>query len=733
MAQNAIGSLAVILSADVAPATKQLAAFTTNVDKVERRVKRFNAGGRGGIGPAFDRPAVRGGRRGGADGIESLAALGPIGIAAAVGMKALSLAADVAGRAIDMSAEAEKNRIAFESMTGSASAASKVLRELRQYATDSPFSVSEVNEAGKQLMAFGITAGQLPATVRALGDVVSATGGDFNRLARAYGQVKTTGKLMGDELNQFAEQGVPLIAALAEVMQKPESEIKRLVEEGQVGFDTVTAAIERLTAAGGKFGGLSAKYAQSFAGIKDRASDAADSLLRDFGTSLIEDFKLKDVLKDGIRWLNHAGLMLNQYRPALREAGVWMGRLVKLATDASIAFGKGARLLAAFGKAAFGPELKAALAGYEQLKKLFDDFDTMDLQEVFHRGVAFALDELEPLALGVADVIDGVSGAVKKFGEVWDGVTGGAKGAFDAILAGVKAVAAPLDLLVAKLKGIGEVLKDPNKLAGFVADVQADVKKLGEGWGQMAPQDARNLKGDFDVDGRRREFEAKLRGENMTARERVQAGLDAARKLNLTMEELHRAEKYRLENVDKNLGAAFGPGYQKAKDFAGELVKGNAALSLFADATKQVRQFLGFQGERLNGGNGITQKMRDDARNLNEQFADPLLTLGKKAKELDAMFAAGLIDGKTRGLAFDAEANRLAKGGRERRLAPSAEVGSQEFVRLVQSAVGNAPKDQLAILREQLALQKQIAANGNALLDRVRQAPPPKVQPLPGE
>ncbi len=753
---TSIGDLAVILSADTGRAERKLHAFGGNLDRLDRKVR--------GVGAA--EPKMRGLDRAGkvlGDKAGKMLGLGEIagaggaggpwaaaGVAALAGLAAAGL---LVKKSLDLAGEAEKNRLAFEAMTGSAEAAGRVLGKLNRYAAESPFSTAQVTDIGKRLLAFGIEADQLTPTVRALGDMAAATGGDLGRLALAFGQVKTTGRLMGDELNQFAEQGIPLIEALADVMGKPKDQIKQLVSDGEVGFDTVVAAINRLTSAGGRFAGLTDKYSNSFGGLKDRVQDAAESMGRDFGTSLIEDIGLKDGLKDTLRVLDAFKPALEGIRPGMRFLGDHLRVASKLATDLTIGGVKLTRTILAFGKAFFSPEIRQAAGVLNEIKKLLGDIDGLDLQEVFHRGMALALDELEPMALGVADMMDNVAASVEKVTALFGGVGGAAKAGLAGVGLAIGAAFAPLDVALAKLKLLKDVMLDPQKLKGIDLKKELDdaVEQLAGKWGVELPKGPgeRNPKGDFnwdevpdrfrnpftgEIQERRARTAEKAMGEPRTFRERMERGFDAARKLNRAMEEAHQAEKYRLDNIDKNLGQAFGPGWQKAKDFAAKLGESNTALKDFGGWVQKGREFLGFAGDTLKAAKGVSQAMKDDAKKLTDEYADPFAALGKRAKQLDDMFAASLITDKVRGMAFDAEVNRLLKDrGDKFRPAPAVEYGTQEFARLVQQAVANGPRSQLDLLREQVRLQEQIAANGNKLLDQVRQAPPPKVAKMGGE
>lgn len=192
--------------------------------------------------------------------------------AAAIGAGAIS--------AIKSAGSYEQSRIAFDTMLGSAEQARKLMGEIADFAKTTPFELPDVVAGTKQLLAFGFAQEDLLPTMRKLGDLASGLGVPVGQLTNVFGQVRVAGRLMGQDLLQFTNAGVPLIEALATTMQKPQSEIKKLVEEGKVGFPEVQAAINSLTGEGSKFGGMMEKQSQTFDGVVSNIKDGFGQILR---------------------------------------------------------------------------------------------------------------------------------------------------------------------------------------------------------------------------------------------------------------------------------------------------------------------------------------------------------------------------------------------------------------------------------------------------------------------
>lgn len=203
----------------------------------------------------------------------------------------------MATAALKMAAEYEQAAIAFEVMTGSAREAREVLGDLSRLALETPFSFSEVLKSARQVKAFGFDVADITTVVSRLGDVAAGTGTDINRIILAFGQVRTTGRLMGQELRQFSNAGVPILDYLSRVTGKAVSAIPQLVRQGRISFGDVARAFNMMTDEGGLFADMMGRVSRETLG--GRWQNFVESLglaTRNWGMMVVEVFKFKELL-----------------------------------------------------------------------------------------------------------------------------------------------------------------------------------------------------------------------------------------------------------------------------------------------------------------------------------------------------------------------------------------------------------------------------------------------------
>ena len=112
----------------------------------------------------------------------------------------------------------EQFNIAFTTMLGSADKAADLLADIVEFARKTPFQIEGLVKTTKQLLAYGIAQDEIIPTLENLGNIAAGVGVPVQRLALVFGQVKSTTKLLGQDLNQFTQAGVPLLAELAKTL-----------------------------------------------------------------------------------------------------------------------------------------------------------------------------------------------------------------------------------------------------------------------------------------------------------------------------------------------------------------------------------------------------------------------------------------------------------------------------------------------------------------------------------
>jgi tape measure domain-containing protein len=209
--------------------------------------------------------------------------------------------------ALSASAAMEQNRVAFTTMLGSAEKAKTLLAEMQNFAESTPFEFTEIAEAGKKMIAFGFSSGEVVEKLRALGDVSAGLGVPLNDMAYLFGQIKTQGRAMTQDLNQFAARGIPIYEELGKVLGMDAEKVKDFASTGKIGFKDIDQVFKNLTKEGGKFAGLMDAQSKTLAGrwsnfndqlnkslviLGDQMAPTAGSILSIF-TKLLENDNLR--------------------------------------------------------------------------------------------------------------------------------------------------------------------------------------------------------------------------------------------------------------------------------------------------------------------------------------------------------------------------------------------------------------------------------------------------------
>lgn len=207
----------------------------------------------------------------------------------AAGLFAADKLKDFASAIATVRGEYQQLEIAFETMLGSKSQADALMAQLIDTAATTPFEMKEIAESSKMLLAYGMAADEVNGTLIRLGDIAAGLSIPIKDLAFLYGTTMVQGRLYTQDLNQFLGRGIPLADELAKQFGKNKSEVKKLVEEGKIGFPEVQKAIEALTNEGSKFGGLMEAQSKTISGQMSNIEDAWEQMMNEIGRSQEEN------------------------------------------------------------------------------------------------------------------------------------------------------------------------------------------------------------------------------------------------------------------------------------------------------------------------------------------------------------------------------------------------------------------------------------------------------------
>lgn len=185
----------------------------------------------------------------------------------------------------------DQQHIALRSILGDMQNADIMFQQIKSLALESPFTLSDLNKDVKQLAAYGVEYDDLYDTTKRLADMASGLGVSFERIALAFGQVRSRGWLDGKELRQISYAGIPLLNKLSEYYTKKEgknvstSDVKTRITGRGVDFEDVKQVFWEMTDAGGQFYNMQSVMSDTLLGKYNKMKDAWEIMLSDMASS----------------------------------------------------------------------------------------------------------------------------------------------------------------------------------------------------------------------------------------------------------------------------------------------------------------------------------------------------------------------------------------------------------------------------------------------------------------
>lgn len=206
--------------------------------------------------------------------------------------------------AVKTAGQLEQMGVSFETIIGNAERADQLIRELIMFTAKTPFQLPEIRESAQMLLGMGFAVENIIPTLQMLGDVAGGLGQPIRRIALNFGQVKTQSRLTGRELRDFAVIGVPILDELSSVTGKTTAQLRKMIEEGQIGFDLVQQAFENMTSESGNFYRLTEKLSKTILGLLTTLIDSFKLFFAAIGTTVVRMLKLDKLMEKAINTLN---------------------------------------------------------------------------------------------------------------------------------------------------------------------------------------------------------------------------------------------------------------------------------------------------------------------------------------------------------------------------------------------------------------------------------------------
>ena len=226
-----------------------------------------------------------------------------LGSVAKTGLKVFTGAITAAGTAIGglagiatkYNSQMEDYFANFTVLLGSATKAANHVEDLKKFAAKTPFEMTGLADASKQLLSFGINVDDIMPDLQMLGDISLGNQERFKGFALVFAQVASAGKLTGQDLMQFINQGFNPLQAIAEKTGKSMAELKEEMSQGKISYEMVAEAMKTATSEGGKFYQGMEVQSQTLSGMWSTLKDDTMSLIGDGFKPFSETLKTNDM------------------------------------------------------------------------------------------------------------------------------------------------------------------------------------------------------------------------------------------------------------------------------------------------------------------------------------------------------------------------------------------------------------------------------------------------------
>jgi tape measure domain-containing protein len=405
-----MSALTVTLGADITALRRSMAGATAMVAASAKKMASLTAAGlKVGLG----------------------AALAGGGVALAAGMKAVTSAADF-----------EQTKVAFATLIGDAAKAEQTLAQLRELGAKTPFEFPELADAGRKLIAFGEGSDTVAATLARIGDVSAGVQAPVNEIAELYGKARVQGRLFAEDINQLTGRGIPIIGELAKQFGVSDSEVKKLVESGKVGFPNIERAFIDMTSQGGKFTGMMEAQSKTTNGLFSTLKDTINEVFLTLGTPIND--AIRPLVEQAIALAQKLAPLAAQAGTKIRDAVQYVIAIFKsgqflnlVGSGLQLGFAQGVNFLWATLRATIAAAGQYIVEIFKTAITYFQVLTTADFWKgmgnaligiflsavgFLQKGLAEALEIARPLAelFGKGESINSAQGALRESADILD-------------------------------------------------------------------------------------------------------------------------------------------------------------------------------------------------------------------------------------------------------------------------------------------------------------------------
>lgn len=188
----------------------------------------------------------------------------------------------LAKSALSYNSQMEQYYTSFTTLLGSEEKAAAKVAELKTFAAKTPFEMTDLANATKTILGFGVAEDKASVAMKQLGDISQGNSERFSSLALVYGQMASTGKLMGQDLLQMINAGFNPLTVIAEQTGTSIGELKKVMsgEKTSKEFNAAVKAAQKEVKALGTDASLSAKILAEIGSSGEISASLVDEAMR---------------------------------------------------------------------------------------------------------------------------------------------------------------------------------------------------------------------------------------------------------------------------------------------------------------------------------------------------------------------------------------------------------------------------------------------------------------------
>lgn len=198
---------------------------------------------------------------------------GPAGAIAQIARETGSALMDFRDSVLEAYGSVEKIKTQMGVVFGSKVQANAVFNDIADYAVKSPFGIESVSEFAVLLKQSGVYSSDLLDTLKMIGDTAGGDNEKMKRIANNYAQIVAVGKASMLDMRQFAYAGIPIYKEVADYLKVSQSELRKMISDGEVSAEVIEKVFEKMTSKGGVFNEATEKGALTLSSRRQNLED----------------------------------------------------------------------------------------------------------------------------------------------------------------------------------------------------------------------------------------------------------------------------------------------------------------------------------------------------------------------------------------------------------------------------------------------------------------------------